>query len=126
MNKLWLLPVLTLALYGGDISGKWTGSIEVSDPSSGSTINTPVKAEFSQNAGAITGKIGRSEEDQSEPIRNARLEGKNLMFEVRSPETTGLVKFNLVVVSKDRIEGEMTGAVDIGNISGKVLLTKVK
>jgi hypothetical protein len=126
MKKLWLLPVFALALYGGDITGKWTGNIEVSDPSSGSTVDTPVKAEFAQNAAGITGRIGRTEEEQAEPIRNAKLDGKNLVFEVRSPETTGMVKFNLVVVSDDRIEGDMKGAIDIGNISGKVHLRKVK
>jgi hypothetical protein len=123
---IWLLPVLALALYGADITGKWTGNIEVADPSSGDKINTQVKAEFAQKAEAITGKIGRSGDERAEPIRNARIEGKNLLFEVQSPETTGLVKFNLVVVDENRLEGEMQGAIDVGNISGKVTLQKVK
>jgi hypothetical protein len=121
-----LLPVLALALYAGDIDGKWSGTIEVSDPSGGDKINTPVKAEFEHKADGITGKIGRSEERDNEPIRNARLEGKTLVFEVHSAEATSPMKFNLVLVTDDRIEGEMVGAVDSGSIMGKVKLTKSK
>ena len=89
MKKLWLLPVFTLALWGADINGKWTGNIEVADPSSGDKINTPVKAQFDQNSAGISGKIGRTEDEEQEPIRNAKLDGKNLVFEVTAPETTG-------------------------------------
>jgi hypothetical protein len=126
MKLIWLLPVMALALSGADITGKWTGNIEVDDPSSGNKINTPVRAQFDQKANAISGTIGRREDEQQETIRNARLEGKSLVFEVQSAETTGLVKFNLVVVSQDRIEGEMKAAIDVGNISGKVTLEKVR
>jgi len=126
MKKLWLLPVFTLALWGADINGKWTGNIEVADPSSGDKINTPVKAQFDQNGAGISGKIGRTEDEEQEPIRNAKLDGKNLVFEVTAPETTGAVHFTLVVVSDDRIEGDMKGVIDVGNITGKVILRKVK
>ena|SRR5690348_246094 len=126
MKKLWLLPVLALALYGGDIDGKWSGTIEVTDPSGGEKIATPVKAEFTKGAEGITGKIGRVEESDREPIRNARLDGKNLVFEVRSPETDSTMKFNLVLVAEDRIEGDMKGSVDVGAITGKVKLQKAK
>ncbi len=126
MRALWLLPVLVIGLWGADITGKWSGTIEVSDPSSGTVINTPVKAEFAQAANAVSGKIGRTEEERTEPIQNARIEGDSLVFEVRSAETTGAVKFNLKVVSDSRLEGEMKGAIEDGPISGKVKLEKVK
>jgi hypothetical protein len=126
MRKMWLLPVLALVAYGADLTGKWTGSIEVYDPSSGSTINTPVKAEFAQHAGVLTGKIGRTEDDEARPIRNAKLEGKKLVFEVEAPDSTGLMTFSLAVVRDDWLEGEMKGAVDVGDITGKVKLGKVK
>jgi hypothetical protein len=34
--------------------------------------------------------------------------------------------FTLTLVSDDRIEGGMKGAVDTGNITGTVMLTRVK
>ncbi|HEY1339210.1 MAG TPA: hypothetical protein VGF59_16975 [Bryobacteraceae bacterium] len=126
MKKLWLLPVLALGLYGADIEGKWSGTIEVTDPSGGEKIATPVKAEFTKKPDGIAGKIGRAEDSDNEPIRNARLDGKNLVFEVRSPETASTMKFSLVLVSDDRIEGDMKGSVDVGAISGKVKLQKAK
>jgi len=126
MKKLWLLPCLAVTLWGVDVSGRWSGVIEVDDTSSGTKINTPVKAEFDQKTTPISGKIGRKEDDEAEPIRNGKLEGKTLIFEVRSPETSGAMKFNLVLVSDNRIEGDMKGSVDTGPITGKVKLTRVE
>ena len=126
MRRFLLLALAASALYAADITGKWSGSIAVSDPSSGAVINTPVKAVFDQKENAISGSIGRKEDERAEPIHNARLEGKTLVFEVRSEETSGAVKFNLTVTSDDRIEGEMKGAIDVGPITGKVTLEKVK
>jgi hypothetical protein len=45
---------------------------------------------------------------------------------VKASEATTAMKFNLVLVSDDRIEGDMTGAVDVGSISGKVVLIRSK
>jgi hypothetical protein len=126
MKAIWVLPVLALALYGADITGTWTGTIEVSDPSNGEKINTEVKAQFDQKANAVAGKIGRAQDEQPEQIRNGKVDGKTLVFEVQPPEATSPMKFSLVLVSDDRIEGDMKGAIDVGNISGKVVLKRVK
>jgi hypothetical protein len=123
MKKLWLLPFLTMVLTAADVSGKWTGTIEVADDSSGATINTPVRAEFEQKAHSLSGKIGRREDEQAESIRNGRIDGKKILFEVSSPETVGAVKFELTVEG-DRIEGQMNGSVDTGPIKGKVHLVR--
>ncbi|MGO9260779.1 MAG: hypothetical protein ACLQU1_31395 [Bryobacteraceae bacterium] len=126
MRKIWLLPLVALAMYGADISGKWTGSVEIADPSSGEKMSIPVKAEFTQKAAEVSGTIGREQDTEAQAIREGKLDGKNLVFEVQPPEGTSAIKFKLVVVSDDRIEGDMQGAVDAGNISGKVILTRVK
>jgi hypothetical protein len=126
MKAIWLLPVLALALYGADITGTWSGTIEVADPSNGEKINTEVKAQFAQKADVVSGKIGRSQDEQLEQIRNGKLDGKTLVFEVQPPEATSPMRFSLVLVSDDRIEGDMKGAIDVGNIAGKVVLRRVK
>jgi hypothetical protein len=128
MKSIWLLPFVVLALHATDFSGKWTGRIEISDPNLGDKITTAVKAEFEQkDASAVSGKIGRGEEEETpEPIKNAKLDGNHLVFEVQTPEATTPIKFNLILVSDGHIEGEMQGAVDIGKISGKVFLNKSK
>ena len=127
MKRLLLLAALMVpATWGADLTGKWTGVIEVNDASSGTRIDTPVRAEFSQKDKSVSGKIGRREDEQSEAIRNGVVEGDEMRFEVTSPETTGAINFNLKVVDADRLEGEMKGAIDSGPITGKVRLTRVK
>jgi hypothetical protein len=124
MNKLWIVPCLTAVLMAADVSGTWAGNIEVEDPTGGDTIDTPVRAEFRQQAETISGTIGRRDDQGSEAIRNAKLaEGKHLTFEVSSPDGNGSFKFELTVEG-DRMEGQMSGSVDSGPITGKVHLSR--
>ncbi len=124
MTKLWLMPFLTMVLSAADISGRWTGTIEVEDSSSGSKINTTVRAEFAQRADTISGTIGRQEDQAMESIRNAKLmDGKQLSFEVSTPEAEGSIKF-VLKLEGDRMEGQMDGSVDSGPITGKVHLAR--
>jgi len=123
MVKLWLILWLPLLVSAGDISGTWIGSIEVADNAGGSSVNTPVRAQFEQKANLVSGKIGRREDEQAESIRNGKVEGTKISFEVSSVETTSAMKFNLVL-DGNHLEGEMKGMVDSGEIVGKVRLTR--
>jgi hypothetical protein len=123
MKKLLLLPCLAATLMAADVSGKWKGSVVVDDPTSGSTIDTQVRADLRQKADAITGAIGRQEDQTGESIRNARLDGQRLTFEVSSTEANGLLKFTLTL-DGDRLDGEMSGTMDGTAISGKVHLAR--
>ena len=95
----------------------------MADTAGGSSITTPVRAEFEQKANLVSGKIGRREDEQAESIRNGKVEGTKISFEVSSVETTSAMKFNLVL-NGDHLEGEMKGTVDSGEIVGKVVLTR--
>ena len=123
IKKLWLLPCLAAALMAADVSGKWTGNVVVDDPTGGSVIDTQVRAELRQNADAITGAIGRQEDQESESIQNAKLDGKRLTFEVSSAETNGQVKF-VLTLDGDHLDGDMSGSVDGSPIAGKVHLSR--
>ena len=123
MRKLWLLPCLTLILTASDISGKWTGTVDVEDPTDGTSISTEVRAEFQQQTDKISGKVGRKEDKEAESIQNAKLDGKRLSFEVSSTEMSGVFKFALTL-DGDRLEGEMTGSMDGNAITGKVHLSR--
>jgi hypothetical protein len=128
MRKLCVLICLLGAAVVGvaaadDVSGRWSGSIEVADSAGGSPITTPVRAEFEQKANLVSGKIGRREDERAESIRNGKIDGTRISFEVSSPETLSSMKFKLTLQG-DRLEGEMKGTVDSGEIVGKVRLTR--
>jgi len=123
MKTLWLLPCLAATLIAADVSGKWTGNVEVEDPAGGSAINTQVHAELRQKADTITGTIGRQEDQEAEPIQNAKLDGQRLTFEVSSGETNGLIKF-VLTLDGDRLDGEMSGSMEGTAIAGKVHLSR--
>jgi len=123
MKKLWLLPCLAATLMAADVSGKWTGSVEVQDPDGGAAINTEVRAELLQKADAVSGKIGRQEDQLAETIQNAKMDGARLTFEVSSAETNGLVKF-VLKLEGEHMDGEMSGNMDGTAITGKVHLIR--
>jgi hypothetical protein len=118
-SVLWLLPCVALALNGADVTGKWSGTIEVQD--SGSA--TPVQAELVQKSDMVSGKIGRTDGADEGTIRNGKVEGTKVSFEVVSPHTSSPFKFTLTLVN-DRLEGEMKGSVDEGEVVGKVKLSR--
>ena len=123
MSRVWLILCLPLLLGANDVSGKWSGSIEVADNADGSSITTPVRAEFLQKANLVSGKIGRPEDQQAETIHNGKVEGTKISFEVNSVEATGAMKFSLTLQG-DHLEGEMKGTVESGEIVAKVRLTR--
>ena len=108
---LWLLPWVALALSGSDLTGKWSGTIEIADE--GAT--TPVSVQLVQKADVVSGKIGRTGGGEEESIRNGKVDGKKVSFEVNSAH--GLMKFALTL---------MKGTVDDGEIVGKVKLAREK
>jgi hypothetical protein len=123
MRKIWLLACFAATLAAADVSGKWTGNIVVEDPSGGEAIDTQVHADLRQKADVVTGAIGRQGDQAVESVRNARLEGNRLTFEVSSPEANGLIKFALTLEG-DRLEGEMSGSLDGAAFTGKVHLSR--
>jgi hypothetical protein len=124
MKRFWLLPVLAFAAYAADLSGAWTGTVDVADPANGDKISTAVKAELKQSASAVAGKIGRVQDAQMENIRDGKVDGKTVTFNVLPEEATKPLKFTLTLMTDDRMEGEMVGEIDVGKIQGKVVLTR--
>jgi hypothetical protein len=117
---------ITLSLLiaqAGDVSGKWAGIIEIDD--SGNKIETPVEMKLEQKDGALSGKIGRTNDPESVEIRNAKVEGDKLTFEASSPEVSASMTFNLTVQG-ERMHGEMRGAAEGNDIVGKVSFSRVR
>lgn len=123
MKTIALFACLAASLMAADLSGKWAGTVAVEDPSDGSTINTEVRAELRQTVDAVAGTIGRKEDHELESIQKGKLEGNRLTFEVSSAEANGLVKFTLTLAG-DRLDGEMSGAMEGTPLTGKVHLIR--
>jgi hypothetical protein len=124
--KISALTALMCAFaWGADITGTWTGTIAVDDAGSGTTITTQIHVDLQQQGTGVSGKIGRVEDAEAVPIKNAKMEGDTLSFEAASDETSGPMKFSLKIAG-DRMEGTMKGSIDSGNINGKVKLTREK
>jgi hypothetical protein len=122
MKKAFLLlPFLAFALSASDVSGKWSGTIDIED--SGSTI--PIQAELLQKSDVVSGKVGRQGTGDEGAIRNGKVDGTKVSFEVVSTETSGVFKWTLTLVN-DQLEGEMKGSADEGEIVGKVKLSREK
>jgi hypothetical protein len=126
MRTICLFFAFAALLAAADVTGAWTGTVVVTDPSSGEKISTNVKAQLAQKSGAVTGKIGREHDDELETIRDGKVSGNVVVFAVQPAEATTPMQFTLTLVTPDRIEGDMKGAIDTGNISGKVVLTRAK
>jgi hypothetical protein len=106
------------------IAGKWSGTVEVNDPGSGTVVSAPITITFDEPQGpSVSGKI--SSNDEEVPIKNGKIEGDHLTFEASSADTSGPVKFTLKI-SADQMQGAMKGTLDTGEIAGTVKVTKDK
>ena len=84
MNKLSALVLLmSAALIAGDVKGIWKGQVNRPD----GTKEEDVVLQLTQDAESIAGRVGTHSDDMI-PVRNAKLEGKKLTFEVAAHEAT--------------------------------------
>ena len=123
------LASLALTLWAADpkanLSGEWTGTIDVHDTDSGAVVSTNVRMSLTHTDAAISGKIGRDGEADVSPIQNARLDGDKLYFEATNADVNGPIKF-VLTRQGDQMEGEMKASVDNGDIVGKVKVSRLK
>lgn len=90
----FLLMLAPLAFAAADVSGKWSGSMDMKLPD-GSVNSTPVTAEFKQTGTTITGTAGVAGSDQF-AIEKGTVDGTQVSFEVHAPDGVYVVKVNLV------------------------------
>ncbi|MBI3471814.1 MAG: hypothetical protein HY013_10705 [Candidatus Solibacter usitatus] len=122
MAWIFLVAAALVAAAAG-VAGKWGGSIEVADSNSNSPHVTPVDLELEQNGAALTGKIGRRGDADRVVIKNGKVDGNKVYFEASSSETASPMKFTLTL-ENGKLTGEMRGAVESGQIAGKVSLAR--
>ena len=102
-----LLLSLFLLLAGlssaADLTGKWTGTLELKDDA-GELISVPVTAELQHNGQELRGILRSGSREGS--IRNAKFEGDRIVFEVTDPESDSPARFN-VTAKDDSIKGDV-------------------
>jgi hypothetical protein len=109
ISLLFLLAPLTLA--AADVSGKWSGTMEMKAPD-GTTQAMPIAAEFKQDGKTVTGTAGR-EGDEQLTIQNGAIDGKGFTFEVQPPDGTYTV--TLTITGNDQLDGSVSFTDPQGN-----------
>jgi len=115
---LLLLPA-TLALAANDISGTWSGSMDLKTPD-GQVNSTPVSAEFKQSGQTVTGTAGAIGHEAL-LIEKGAIDGDRLTFEVDG----GRYAVKVTLISESQMKGEVTIADPSGNkVTAAITLTR--
>ena len=119
------LVLFAMTLSGADVTGKWSGTYDVtiSDGNSdGNTMKGRVYMVLTQSGPDLTGTIGPDEQQQSQ-IAKGKVEDDRITFE---NQTEGpLMRFELRL-DNDRIRGEGKGEMEGTKIRAKIELARVE
>jgi hypothetical protein len=99
-----LVLVSSLAFASGDLTGRWSGSFDIST-SEGDSHPDSAYMILKENGGVVEGTAGPNA-DRQWNIQGGKFDGKKLTFEVQADE--GLLKFTLVFEG-DSITGTAEG-----------------
>ncbi len=119
---LCLLIATTLAVAADiDVTGKWSGSFNVT-AANGETKETTAVLMLKQDGAAITGTAGPDENEQH-PIRKGKIEGDKITFELDNDGR--IINFDLVLAT-GRITGEANGSRDGQAMKAKIDVGRAK
>jgi hypothetical protein len=118
MRKLvCALLLATLAGYAAELTGKWSGSFDVTNPA-GETRDDNAYMVLKEAGGEVTGSAGPDVEKQW-PIQKGKLDGQKLTFEVKMDDG-GVIVFAL------RFDGTtIQGTAEGTGASGEKMAAKV-
>jgi hypothetical protein len=122
--RKWFCGLLFLAftLNAAELTGKWSGSFDISN-AAGENKADSAYMELKQAGGQVTGTAGPNA-DKQWSIRNGKLEGQKLTFEV-AIDDGGVITFDLVF-DGSTIKGTANGkGADGESMSAKVNLKPV-
>ncbi|HZT39814.1 MAG TPA: hypothetical protein VFA28_18110 [Bryobacteraceae bacterium] len=119
---LWMSGLLSISLWGADVTGKWSGTYEMARE--GETRSAPAIAILKQDGTTVTGTIGPSETEQFK-IKTGAIEGNRIHLEIEPAEGPHLVVLELIL-DGDRLTGEATGETEDGKFAAKLSLSRQK
>jgi hypothetical protein len=115
MKTLVCLIAFAALCMAADLTGKWTGSFNMSGPN-GEGHDSEIVLNLKQSGGDLTGTAGPNEGEQW-PITNGKVEGNKVTFDVKHEEN--LIKFELAMEA-DHIKGGATMAMNGETRTAKV------
>lgn len=124
--KTLLLSLFALAALAGlamadtNVTGNWSGSFNITNPS-GESKDATAFLMLKQTGGDITGTVGPNEDEQF-PIQKGKIEGDKITLVAEHDGHT--IQLDLVL-SADRITGEANMSGDEGKIKAKLDLKRV-
>ncbi|MDR3703279.1 MAG: hypothetical protein P4L56_26770 [Candidatus Sulfopaludibacter sp.] len=110
-----------LAMADVDVTGKWSGSFNITNQNGETNESTAVLL-LKQSGATITGTVGPNEDQQFE-IRMGKIEGAKITLEADRDGQT--IKFDLVLAA-DRITGEANMSHDGETAKAKIDVTRAK
>ena len=123
----FFLCVIALTALAGvaaadtNVTGKWSGSFNVTGPN-GETKDGTALLVLKQDGAAITGSVGPDEGEQH-PITKGKIEGGKITLEAADGEMA--ITFNLVV-NGERITGEANAVGEGRTMKAKLEVTRGK
>jgi hypothetical protein len=117
-----LLLRLALSAAAADITGKWSGSFNITRPD-GETKEAEAVLVLQQNGSEITGSVGPNESERY-PIAKGKIDGDKITLESAEGEGPA-IKFNLVLEG-DHIKGDASASHEGQTMTAKLDLTRVK
>jgi hypothetical protein len=118
---LMMAVVAGLAMADVDVTGRWAGSFNVTDPN-GETKESTALLLLKQNGSEITGTLGPNDGEQR-VITKGKISGDRISLESTDGGLT--IKFELVVAG-DRITGGATAVDDTRKRTAKLDVTRAK
>uniref|UniRef100_Q024A0 Lipocalin-like domain-containing protein n=1 Tax=Solibacter usitatus (strain Ellin6076) TaxID=234267 RepID=Q024A0_SOLUE len=110
-----------VALADTDVTGKWSGSFNATNPN-GETKESTAVLVLKQNGAAITGTVGPNEDEQF-PIQKGKIEGDKISIVADQDGHT--MTFTLVLAA-ERITGEAQMSRDGQTMKAKIDVTRAK
>jgi hypothetical protein len=116
LGALWVA-----AAAGADVTGKWSGSFKMTAPD-GQVRDGTALIVLKQTGSDITGTVGPNEGEQH-AITKGKIEGDKLSLE--SSDGGMVLKLDLVLTG-DRIAGDVTASGEGRNMKAKLDVTRAK
>jgi hypothetical protein len=122
MKRSVLCLLFSVASLFADVTGKWSGSFDITGPD-GQTKADTAFLNLRQEGAKITGTAGPSENKQFD-IKTGKIDGEKIALEVVL-EDGGVLTFDLAL-DNDHIKGDVKGQMGDEKMTAKMDVTRVK